>query len=89
MANHKSALKRHRQNVKRREQNRNAKSAIRTSVKTAIQYAKTGKAEEAMLEAKKATSLLDKAVVHGVIHKNTAQRTISRLHKGVAASHSA
>ena len=84
MANHKSAEKRHRQNLKRRERNRGAKSTIRTSVKEALKLAKTGKREEALSEAKKATSLIDKAVVHGVLHKNTAQRTISRLHKNIS-----
>ena len=85
MANHKSAEKRHRQNLKRREQNRGAKSTIRTSVKTALQLAKTGKRQEALTEAKKATSLIDKAVIHGVFHKNTAQRTISRLHRNISS----
>jgi len=84
MANHKSAEKRHRQNLKRRESNRGAKSTIRTTVKTALQLAKTGKQSEALSEAKKATSLIDKAVVHGVLHKNSAQRTISRLHRNIA-----
>ncbi len=87
MANHKSAEKRHRQNLKRRESNRGAKSTIRTSIKTAIELAKSGKRDEALLEAKKATSLLDKAIVHGVLHKNTVQRTISRLHRNIE-SHS-
>ena len=86
MATHSSAEKRHRQSIKRRDSNRYAKSTLRTSMKKATELASEGKREEALEEARVANSLLDKAIVHGVMHKNTARRTISRLHKRISAN---
>ncbi len=79
MATHASAEKRHRQSLKRRANNRLAKSTIRTTIKGALVAAKGGQPDEAKAKARLATRLLDKAAVHGVMHKKTAQRTISRL----------
>ncbi|MCL4131405.1 UNVERIFIED_CONTAM: hypothetical protein GTU68_021156 [Idotea baltica] len=42
-----------------------------------------GKRDEALAEAKAATSLLDKAMIHGTLHKNTVRRIISRMHKNI------
>ena len=42
MANHKSALKRIRQNEKRRLRNRSARSEIRTTIKSALAAATEG-----------------------------------------------
>jgi len=41
--------------------------------------------EEAAKLAREATSLLDKAAIHGVLHKNTARRTIARLNQKVSS----
>ena len=91
MANHKSAEKRHRQSLKRRERNISQRSAVKTAVKKAIAANVAGSDANSKVKAlKEATSLIDKAAVHGVIHKNAARRKISRLHRkasaGVAAS---
>ena len=86
MATHPSAEKRHRQNQKRRAANRNARSTIRTTMKKAKALAAEGQKEEAQSAVVKATSLIDKAVVHGVLHKKTAQRTISRLQVAINKS---
>ena len=86
MANHKSAEKRHRQNLKRRERNRVAKGAIRTKIKSALAAAKEGDKESALKEAQAASSLLDKAAIHGVLHKNNAARRISRLYKQIGSA---
>lgn len=85
MATHKSAEKRHRQSLKRRTRNRNARSTIRTQIRTVLETITSGDAAAAQEKAKKAASLLDKAVVHGLLHRKTAQRTLSRLDKKVAA----
>lgn len=85
MANNPSAKKRHRQNLKRREQNRMAKATLRTEIKSALHSAKTEDKEKTLAHAKKAMSLLDKAAIHGVMKKNTVQRTISRLYKKINA----
>ena len=83
MANHKSAEKRHRQNIKRRESNRTAKAAIRTTTKAALAAAEAGDTEKAKALAKAATSLLDKAAIHGTLHKNNAARHISNLNRRI------
>lgn len=76
MANHKSALKAHRQNVKRREANRQQRSKLRTALKTA-RGAEGAKPEDMPLTV----SLIDKMASKGIIHDNTAARYKSRLAK--------
>ena len=68
MANHPSALKRHRQSLKRRQRNRDAKSTIRTAIKKITQLLESGDKEAAKTHARLATKLFDKAAVHGVLH---------------------
>ncbi|MCC6809162.1 MAG: 30S ribosomal protein S20 [Deltaproteobacteria bacterium] len=79
MANHPSAVKRARQNEKRRARNHARKTAVRTLVKKvrAALEAKDLKAAEAALP--EAISALAKNVTKGVAHKRTAARKISRL----------
>ncbi len=79
MANHRSAIKRHKQSLKRRLRNVSYKSAIKTSVKKVKEAVSAGKEEEARLLLTRAVSLLDKAVSKGVLHRNNASRRISRL----------
>ncbi len=85
MANHKSALKRIRQNEKRRARNRSARSEIRTTIKSALAAAEQGNKDEAQTIVKKASSLLSKSIVHGVHHKKNATRRISRLTQRVSS----
>lgn len=76
MANHKSALKAHRQNVKRRDANRQQRAKLRTALKTA-RAVETGKGEDLAMTV----SLIDKMAAKGIIHDNTAARYKSRLAK--------
>ena len=78
MANTRSAIKRIRQNEKRRQRNRAVRSTIRTSLKTARGSAadKTAESKAIVLDAIRA---LDRAVSQGVIHRNTAARKKSAL----------
>ncbi len=96
MAHSKSALKRWRQSIERRDRNRSIKSRTRTLITkalAAIQEDATT-AEESL---RAAISALDKAAQKGVIHDNAAARGKSRLLKrynlaiasGVAAAASA
>lgn len=83
MANHKSALKRHRQSLKRNLRNRMLKTRIKNNVKVvreAIEEKDASKAQEAL---KVATSILDKAGRKNVLHPRTAARRISRLQQAV------
>lgn len=84
MANHKSALKRVRQNAKRNEINRGNRSKVRTQIKK-LRAAITGHDKTAGNELLSPTvSMIDKAVSKGIIHKNTGARYKSRLTKHVA-----
>ncbi len=74
-----SALKRHRQSLKRRLRNKAKKSAIKTLSKKALLLAQEGKAEEALKIMRRAESLLDKAAKGPTLHKNAAARRKSRL----------
>ncbi|MEK7773110.1 MAG: 30S ribosomal protein S20 [Deltaproteobacteria bacterium] len=85
MANHKSAVKRHRQSENRRQRNASTKSNLKTAIKRAAETAASGKAAEAQAGLKKAISLLDKAVTKKVLHRNNASRKISRLAKAAGA----
>ena len=83
MANTRSAKKRIKQSLKRRQRNRAVRSTIRSSVKTARAAVteKTPQAKEAVLEA---IRILDKAVSRGIIHRNTAARKKSTLARSLA-----
>jgi len=79
MANIKSAMKRNRQNEKRRVRNAAVRSTVRTSVKSARAAIEGGQADQARAALLNTIQTLDKAVTKGVIHKNTAARKKSRL----------
>jgi small subunit ribosomal protein S20 len=84
MANHKSAEKRVRQNVKRNEINRSNRSKLRTQIKK-LRAAVASSDKNLSGELLNPTvSVIDKAVNKGLIHKNTAARYKSRLTKHVA-----
>ncbi|GGJ32033.1 30S ribosomal protein S20 [Deinococcus roseus] len=77
---HPSAQKRHRQSLKRRQNNRSKKSAIKTFSKKAVDAAVSG-AENAKELHSFAESLIDKAAKGSTLHKKTAARKKSRLAK--------
>ena len=89
MAHSRSALKRWRQSLARRDRNRSGKSRTRTLLNKALAEISTDAsgAEEAV---RAAVSSLDKSAQKGVIHPNAAARSKSRLLKrynlGVAAA---
>lgn len=83
MPNHKSAAKRDRQNVKRREVNRSNRSALRTQIKKLRKAMSLGHNDEAKDFLTPTLSLIDKSVNKGILHKNTAARYKSRLTKHV------
>ena len=80
MANHKSAEKRNKQSIVKRERNRAAKSTLRTVVKSFGAAIDKGadEAKEALIAA---VPVINKAASHGIIHKNNASRKVSRLSK--------
>ncbi len=81
MANHKSAIKRIRQNEKRRLYNRIYRNRARTFVKRARASIEAGSTNEAIEATRRAVRDLDMAASRGVIHPNNAARRKSRLMK--------
>ena len=84
MANTKSAIKRIKQNHKRRLRNRLFTSRTRTYVKHARTIMDEGTPEDARKATLEAISALDKAAEKGIIHKNNAARRKSRLMRHLA-----
>ena len=78
MANNKSAIKRIRQNEKRRLRNRLTIGSMRTAIKKA-RAAVDGKADNASELVKAAGAAIDRAVSKGAIKRTTGSRYISRL----------
>jgi small subunit ribosomal protein S20 len=85
LANHKSAIKRIKQNEKRRDRNRIFRGRARTFITKARNAIAEGDAEAAEVATMEAVSALDKAAEKGVIHKNNASRRKGRLMKQLAA----
>ena len=84
MANIKSAIKRNKQNEKRRLRNRVYRGKARTFIAKAHVEINSGEKDSAASAVKIAISALDKAAQKGVIHKNNAARRKSRLIKKLA-----
>lgn len=79
MANHKSALKRNRQSLVRRDRNRANRTKVKTAVKkidAAIEVESVEQAQEALVAA---VPIIERAAVKGAFHKKTASRKVSRL----------
>ena len=89
MANHKSAIKRHRQSLLARARNRAVKTRVRNvikAVRSALVGGDVAAAETALLTA---TKVLDKAATKKIIHWKAAARNISRLTTAVNKSKTA
>lgn len=86
MANHPSALKRQRQDKKRRLRNKSYKSTINTSVKKIFSSVDEKDIDGAQQHYKQAVSGLDSAVNKGILHRKTASRRISRLTRRINAA---
>jgi len=85
LANLKSAIKRNRQNKKRRIHNRVFRGSARTQVRNARNAILAGDKNVAVEEVNKAIANLDRTAAKGIIHKNNAARRKSRLMKQLAS----
>jgi small subunit ribosomal protein S20 len=85
MANHKSAIKQHRQDLKRRAANRLHRARLRTALKGCRQAIEGGDVEKAKGMLDGTFALLDRCSKTGAMHDNTAARTKSRLQRAVNA----
>ena len=79
MANHKSALKRIRQNAKRNERNKNFRTLVKTVTKKVTGEAQAGNKEQAREELKRTEKVIAKVGGKGILHPRAASRKISGL----------
>ncbi len=79
MANHKSALKRARQNDVHRLRNKSTRTKVKNVTKVVRVSADETSRDDALKNLNAAQSVIDKAAKAGVIHPKTAARKISRL----------
>ena len=79
MPHSKSAKKRHRQSLERRDRNRAVKRELKTRVRKVVEAVEAGKADDAQGALRVAAQKLDRAAAHKIIHRNAAARTKSRL----------
>ena len=78
MAQHKSAEKRARGSLRRAERNAQSKSKMRSAIK---RVRATKEKDKAVAELRKTVKLLDQLAAKGVIHKNQAANSKSKLTK--------
>ena len=81
MANHKSALKRARQNENHRMRNKSTKTRVRSVIKNLRAAAAQPSGQDLTADLNVAKSVIDKAAKKGCLHPNTAARKISRISK--------
>jgi small subunit ribosomal protein S20 len=79
VASHESALKAHRQNVKRREHNRQLRTRLRNALRDVRAAIDGGDPAQVKDSLRQTISLVDKMAGKGLIHRNTAGRYKSRL----------
>ena len=85
MAQHKDAVKRLKQNQKRRLRNRHNRTRMRNQIKALREAVEAGNLEDAQAKLREATQTVHRTAQKGVIHRNQAARRISRLNKAVKA----
>ncbi|NQY33512.1 MAG: 30S ribosomal protein S20 [Alteromonadaceae bacterium] len=85
MANSKSAKKRAITSEKRRQHNASRRSMMRTLLKKVIAAIEAGDKEKATQEFASAIPILDRFASKGLIHKNKAARSKSRLNAAIKA----
>ena len=81
LANHKSALKRARQNEDRRMRNKSTRTRVKSVIKDIRAAAVQPSDQDLTADLDIAKSVIDKAAKKGCIHPNTAARKISRISK--------
>lgn len=79
MANTKSAEKRAREAIERRERNVAHRSKVRSAVRKVVTAIQSGNKAEAAAALKAASPVIDAMARKGIIHRNKAARHKSRL----------
>jgi len=86
LAHHKSAIKRIRQNEKKRLRNRHQRTTLRSCIKRLEEAVEENKKDEIPVLLQKTIKTIDKAATKGLLHKNNAARKVSRLTRRAKAS---
>lgn len=82
---HKSAVKRHGQNLKRAARNQVVQTQVRHAVRSLRECIAEKDTATVETRLRAAVRTLNKAVTKGVLHRNNASRRVSRLSRQVAA----
>jgi len=85
LANSAQAKKRARQAEDSRQRNASQRSAMRTSVKALQKAIDSGDKEQATAAYQATVPVLDRLSRKGLVHKNAAARSKSRLNKAIRA----
>ena len=88
MANIASQIKRNNRSLRERAENRQYTSAVKTYFRRVEAAVESGDAETAATDARELTSLIDKAVKRGALHRNTGARKKSRVSRLLASTQS-
>ena len=83
MANHKSALKRNRQNDKRKNRNKLTQTQNKNPIKGVLLDVEEKSIESAQNTLKEATKIISKNAGKGAMHKRAASRKVAGLAKKV------
>jgi small subunit ribosomal protein S20 len=81
MANIKSQIKRNRQSELARQRNKAERSSLKTQVKRFLTTVESGDKDASQVVYRETAQAFDKAASKGIIHKNKAANTKSRLAK--------
>ena len=85
MANHKDAIKRNNQNIRRRAANRHYRSMMRNQIKKLHTAIEGGDQDAANAELRKAVAIIQRVAGKRIIHRNQAARRCARLNAAVKA----
>lgn len=84
MANHKSAIRQWRKNLRRNKINKKNKSILHTQIKKLRESIEDNDKENAEKLLSETFSIIDRSVKKGAIHKNTGSRYKSRLSRQIS-----
>ena len=79
MANIKSARKRARQAIVRRDHNMSLRTQVRTAIKSVKKAVAAGNKDAALRSLRESQRVIDRIVAKGVMHRNAGDRHKSRL----------
>ena len=83
MANIKSARKRARQALQRRDHNMGLRTRVRSAIKDVKKAIAAGNKDQAAKELRDAQGVIDRIVAKGILHRNAGDRHKSRLAQAI------